>query len=129
MGNILTVDFPEKSFDAIICFELIEHFEREDALNLVGKMVKWASKKIIITTPNGFIPQGESDGNDLQEHKSGWTSQDLRRLGFRVRGLQGFKILARRENPVINFLWHLSFPLVFFVPSLSWRLLAIKTMK
>ena len=127
--DMLKVDFPEKSFDAIICFEVVEHLEREVAIALMNKMERWAKKKIIITTPNGFIPQGEYDGNELQEHKSGWTSRDFKNLGFETRGLQGLKIFGNSKYPIVAILWHISFPLVYFFPSLSWRLLAIKTLK
>ena len=126
--DILTVDFPPKSFDAVICFELIEHVEKDEGFALLKKMETWVTKKIILTTPNGFVPQEEGDGNDLQAHKSGWSPSDFRKLGFKVRGLQGLRVFARSENPVGKALWYLSFPLVYFFPSISWRLLAIKTL-
>jgi 2-polyprenyl-3-methyl-5-hydroxy-6-metoxy-1,4-benzoquinol methylase len=127
IGDILKVDFPEKSFDAVICFEVVEHLEMDVAVTLIKKIERWAKRKIIITTPNGFIPQGEYDGNELQEHKSGWTPRHFKSLGFEVRGLQGLKRFANSKYPIIGFLWRLSFPMVYFTPSLSWRLLAIKT--
>ena len=53
-------------------------------------------KKIIITTPNGFIPQKEVDFNPLQKHKSGWTVKEMKKLGFTTKGLAGLKFL--RDN-------------------------------
>ncbi len=55
-------------------------------------MKKWARKKIIITTPNRYLWQ---DGyiNSMQEHKSGWTVEELQNLGFKVFGMNGWKNL------------------------------------
>ncbi len=124
-SDVMKVELPGKSFDGIISFELIEHLEKPDGARLLESMEGWAKKKIIITTPNGFVSQ-KGNENALEEHKSGWTVDDFRQRGFTVRGLQGFKWLARNENRFVKTLWYLSFPLVYLAPRASWRLLAVK---
>ncbi len=126
LSDVMTVDFPEKSFDAVISFQVLEHLTPEDGLELIKKMERWVKKKIIITTPNGFLPQGKYDDNDLQEHKSGWTPSDFRKLGFRVRGFSGLRSIARSESRFLTWLWYLSFPFVWFTPRIAWQLLAMK---
>ena len=86
---------PDHSFDAVVLIEVIEHMEEAQALEVIRKAQRWASKKVILTTPNGFVPQGEVDGNRLQCHLSGWPLAKLQGLGFRCVGLAGLKILRR----------------------------------
>lgn len=95
--RIEELDFEEKSFDAVILIEVIEHLPQEQALETLKRAEKWARKKVVVTTPNGFVPQGESDGNPLQRHLSGWGLKELESLGYRCQGLSGLKIL-RGEN-------------------------------
>lgn len=125
LSDVTKLTLPEKSFDGIISFELIEHLEKSEGAALLKNMERWAKKKIIITTPNGFVSQ-KGNENALEEHKSGWTVEDFEALGFHVRGLQGFRSLARNNNHFVNALWKASYPVVYFFPSTSWRLLAIK---
>ena len=44
----------------------------------------------------------DGKGNELQEHRSGWTSEEMRRLGYGVTGLLGHKIL-RSEGHNLRF--------------------------
>lgn len=89
-ADILKLEFEPKSFDAVIALAVIEHMTKEDGYALIEKMERWASKKIIITTTNGYLPQDEVEGNPLQVHKSGWTLKELRDLGFKVYGKFGW---------------------------------------
>ena len=52
---------------------------------------KWVRKTIIITVPNGYIPEGALDDNPLQIHKSGYNVEELEKPGFRVYGM-GLKL-------------------------------------
>ena len=92
------VDFPEKSFDAVIMVEVLEHLSEEIGYTLLKNAEKWAKKKVIVSTPNGFMPQRQRDGNPFQKHLSGWNKKTLEKLGFKCRGLAGFKVL-RSEYP------------------------------
>ena len=85
--------FKEKSFDCVLASDVIEHFEKEEGLKLIKAMEKIAKRKVIIFTPNGFLPQQEYGGNRLQEHKSGWTVIEMEKLGYKVIGINGWKAL------------------------------------
>ncbi|MCF8222803.1 MAG: class I SAM-dependent methyltransferase [Bacteroidales bacterium] len=87
--------FEANSFDCIATFDVIEHISKSDGLELIDKMTKIAKKKIIIFTPNGFLPQEPFDGNIYQEHISGWEIEEMKDLGFRVYGVNGFKIFRK----------------------------------
>ena len=95
--------FGPESFDCVLALDVIEHFNEEDALNLISQMERVARKKVIIFTPNGYLPQGEEYGNPFQKHLSGWTPRQMKRMGYRVTGIGGFKCL-RGEMARIR--WH-----------------------
>ena len=97
--DVREVDFAPKSFDAVILLDVIEHLSKEDGLGLIKKMEKWARKKIIISTPNGFLSQEvDIDGNGLSKHVSGWGIPEFKKLGFKkIFGISGFKIF-RGDN-------------------------------
>lgn len=134
--DIRKVEFKPKSFDAIFCSEVLEHLTKEDGYELIKKMKNWAKKKIIITTPNGYLWQDGYDNNPLQEHKSGWSVEELEKLGFKVYGIGGWKKLrgykgTTKYKPAI--LWFiisdLTQKLTYRYPKLSFELFAVKEIK
>jgi 2-polyprenyl-3-methyl-5-hydroxy-6-metoxy-1,4-benzoquinol methylase len=132
-ADVRKLEFKPKSFDAVIALELLEHLTKQEGAKLINKMEKWAREKVIITTPNGYLWQNGYDSNPLQEHKSGWSIEELRDLGFKVRGIDGWKRLkgyigSIRYKPA--FLWgrvsDLSQRITYYYPKLAFRLFAIK---
>ena len=130
--DVRRLDVPDGSFDAVVMFDLIEHLEREDAVELLRRAERVARRVVVLTTPNGFVEQGGYDGNELQRHRSGWTVADLEREGFDVHGLNGFKpfrgplAYPRRPRFVTRPLSILSQPLVWERPEHAFELLAVK---
>lgn len=96
--KIEDLDFPPASFDAVIMIEVLEHLPEEVGYQILRKAEYWAKKKIVVSSPNGFLPQQEIDGNHLQKHLSGWDLQKMKQLGFSVRGLAGFKWLRQEAQ-------------------------------
>lgn len=135
IGDVLKLEdyYKKKSFDAVIALDLVEHMKKKDSLKLMKAMERIAKKKVIVLTPNGFYHQDELDGNPYQTHKSKWELRDFKRLGYKVYGLRGLKFL-RGEYASIKFrpwlVWGLiafiSEPILYFIPQLSYHLLAIK---
>lgn len=101
--KIEDLDFPKNSFDAIILIDVIEHMDKKAGLTLMKKLDKWATKKIIMTTPNGYFSMGEIDGNSYQAHRSGWTVSDFAKVGYTCKGLTGAKFMYLSENQVDSF--------------------------
>lgn len=93
--DILDLDkeFKEKSFDAVIASDVIEHLTKEDGYRLIDLMERTAAKKVIIFTPNGFLEQHAYDGNELQVHLSGWEIKEMNDRGYHVTGINGLKYL------------------------------------
>jgi len=141
--KIEELDFPENSFDAVIMIEVLEHFTKKTGEEVLKKAEKWAKKKIIVTTPNGYLTQEKIDKNPLQKHLSGWSITEFKKRGYCVFGLAGLKFLRKEseENTMnANLLspikykprafWFLLITLsqtfVYFLPNLAFELFCIK---
>lgn len=98
--KIEELDFPERSFDAVIMIEVLEHLSEEVGSKILAKAEKWARKKVILSTPNGFFPMDAVDGNSYQRHLSGWGEKELNRLGFRCYGVSGIRFFYLGKNVV-----------------------------
>ena len=125
--------FAAGSFCCCVAVDLIEHLTQPDGYRLIEDMARLASRRVVLLTPNGFLPQQGQDG-DLQAHHSGWTAADLRRLGFRVTGLYGLRSL-RGERHALRFrprlLWGVVSELTHYLhthshPERAAALLAVK---
>lgn len=141
--RIEDLDFPEGSFDAVLMIEVLEHLPKEVGLDVLKKCQRWAKKKVIISSPNGFLAQKELDHNSLQKHLSGWDYRAMRGRGFKCRGLAGLKFL-RQENQEETmgdnllssirfrprFFWFvvatLSQLLTYYLPQLAFGLFSVK---
>ena len=93
--------FPDRRFDACIAMDVIEHLTKEDGWRMLKSMEKLATKRVVIFTPNGFVPQISEDGN-LQQHLSGWEVSEMRQAGYEVCGMHGPKGL-RGEKAALKY--------------------------
>jgi len=89
------IPFKDNSFDAVLLLSVIEHLEKEEGISLLNKISRIAKKKIIIITPNGYLKQIHKSDTPLQAHRSGWNTDDFKKLGFKVIGLAGFKFFRK----------------------------------
>jgi SAM-dependent methyltransferase len=93
LGDVREVGavFGGRRFDACVALDLIEHLPKESGWKLLDDLEGLARKRVVIFTPNGFLPQRGQ--GDLQEHLSGWTAEEMRGRGYRVIGFYGHKAL------------------------------------
>lgn len=134
-SDIFNINFPEKSFDCALLIDVIEHFEKDDFLKFLPKLEKIA-KKIIVMTPNGFVKQEEYDNNAYQIHKSGWTTEDMNKLGFECFGVSGLKSLRGEHaltkiRPIVigNMVSNITEPFVYNNSKLAYHLICVKNNK
>ena len=85
--------FASRSFDAVVLIDVVEHFEKAEGEALLDASEAIASKRVVVFTPNGFLPQGEHYGNPYQRHRSGRTAPELRARGYSVLGINGWRPL------------------------------------
>lgn len=136
--------FPSKSFDCVIASEVIEHLTKADGLRMIKELERVAKNKIILTTPNGFLEAfpGPED-NPEEKHISGWVAKELKALGFKVYGFNGFKVIRNLQDRIKNkpktalniFIKILIIilskcnPIVYYFPSLAFHLFCFKNIK
>ena len=132
-ADIRGIEFKDGSFDAVLMLEVLEHFTKEEGRRLLDKCSQWAKKKVIITTPNGYMQQDGYNNNPFQEHKSGWSVDELRSLGFSVVGLlgwkklRGYKAVPRyRPRLLCDVISDVTQKVTCHYPSSAFRLLAVK---
>jgi len=135
MGDIETLEFKPKSFDAVMAIGIIEHLEKNKGTLLINKMKKWARKRVLLITPNGYVTQHVYDENPFQIHKSGWTTKELKAFGFRAHGMGGLYFL-KGEKAEVRFkpkiLWEvfseITQKITYWYPNSAFELLCVKTL-
>jgi SAM-dependent methyltransferase len=123
MADIRQIEFKEQSFDAVLLLDVIEHLAVQEGKELISKALRWAKRKVVVVTPNGFIWQEGYDCNPLQNHKTGWSVDQLEELGFKVVGIYGWKKLRLSEIGIV------SKARVRYKPTQLWALVADLTQK
>ena len=81
--------FLPKSVDSVTLIDVIEHFEKEVAWDILRQVEEIAAKRVIIFTPRGFFEQLEVDhyglgGESYQRHRSGWEVEDFLNNGYNI---------------------------------------------
>lgn len=117
--DIRKLPFREKTFDYTLATEVIEHLEKEEGLHLIEELKRITNERIVITTPNGGW-YGKGVGKEHMMYKSGWTTEEFRRLGFKVRGL-GFRFLrpGAKLRYLPTLLSYLFTPFTFYIPYMA----------
>jgi SAM-dependent methyltransferase len=133
--NALDLDqaFRPEQFDVVMACDFLEHLERVAAEKQLMMMERIAAQRVVVLTPNGFVPQDATWDNPYQVHRSGWTAEEMRRRGYQVNGLSGLKSL-RGERGIIRFrpkrMWDLvsraSQPFAWRLPSHAFHILCVK---
>ncbi len=102
--------FPPGSFDCVVASDVIEHLEKDDGRRLLADMERIARFKVVVFTPNGFVPQEPYENNPWQRHLSGWSADEMQGRGYRVVGVNGWKGFFRdrgqlRWQPRVLWKW------------------------
>jgi len=136
LGDVRQLPFRPKSFDCALATEVLEHLTKQDGTTMIKQMEEVAGK-IVLTTPNGFLPTypGPQDNPD-EKHLCGWTVSELTELGFKVYGLGGWRQLWKidagqacirfRPRKVFTLLASLTELFVYRRPSLAFSLFCVK---
>lgn len=140
LGDVRYLPFKDKSFDVVICMEVLEHLEKVDGYKLLDELKRVARKQILLTTPVGKHEQNFFNGNPYQEHKYIWKVEELRKLGYKVRGRGLFniggptgrqlKIPEPLKSIVVNIivkpLWIVASLFTYFFPTLAGNVICEK---
>lgn len=78
----------KRNYDLVLLCDIVEHFHKPDAMQLINSAIKY-NNNVIISTPNGYIAQGEWQGNKHEIHKCGFEEKDFEK--WNVRELKNIK--------------------------------------
>lgn len=90
-------------FDAVVCFEMLEHVPRAYAPKLIEKLFTWTKPGgvCLLSTPNAGVSRSVSDNHVGADGVREWTFDDklamARTAGFKVKGAYG--ILRDKQVP------------------------------
>lgn len=77
----IRAELAEEKFGLLFLGDVIEHFEKEKAKDLLSKL---KYDKIIIITPHQVFQQEAVYNNSYEIHKSEWKHQDFPRLELKI---------------------------------------------
>lgn len=142
--DVRFLPFKDESFDVVVCFEVLEHLEKRDGLTLIGQLERLARRQVMISTPVGFQRQGPWQGNPHEVHVSGWLPNDLKALGYKVRGT-GLRHWEREGGPFMALprrlresklgevlfyaVWVAAGPISYLAPQLGGDMVGIKNLR
>ena len=137
-SDIRMLPFKRGSFDVVLCMEVLEHLERDEGVALLRVMEEIAVSQVIISTPVGSYRQEAYDSNPHQQHKHAWSPQEMRELGYQVRGIgirglggkSGIQSpLPRVLHPFVNITWVSAGPLAYFLPRMAGDMVCHKRLR
>lgn len=104
--------FEPNSFDCVLASDLIEHLEKDDWNKLLEMMEKIAKNKVIVFTPNWFVPQWEYDSNPRQIHKSWRAVKEMKQKWYQIIWINWLKKLK----------WEYAMPI--YKPRFLWKIIS-----
>ncbi|MBI5358411.1 class I SAM-dependent methyltransferase [Candidatus Amesbacteria bacterium] len=127
----------KQKYDVVLCSQVLEHLDKNKGKRILKLAEKLATKRIVFALPISFMNQPVEflKGNPYQAHRSGWSIDELRGLGFTVHGM-GIKFLWS-ENGICRTLpkeYRLPFvilgyifaPLCYYFPHFASGMIAVK---
>ncbi len=142
-GNVVHIEnrFKSKSVDVVFSSQVVEHLKKDEAIKALKEWEHFAKKRIVITTIVGFFEynpiEKEKDKNPLQAHKSAWSIEEFKQMGYKVHGqglkyIYGEKGIAHKYPFFLHWFTYIAFcfaPICYFFPSLSTYMIAVKEIK
>lgn len=81
--------YGRRSFDVVLCTEVVEHLPKSDGLKLLQDLRSIARRCVVVTTPYGFMHHDPADcpgepwaKNPYQKHLSGFLPEELEAIGY-----------------------------------------------
>ena len=130
-ADIRYLPYRSGAFDAVVALDVIEHFEKPDALRVLDEMERVSRSLVVVMTPVGFLEQPGTPEEPWQEHRCGFEPVELEDLGYSVLGCGGLAALrgdygAFRWGAGGQLLEVMTQPFVRSRPSRAFHVLGVK---
>jgi ubiquinone/menaquinone biosynthesis C-methylase UbiE len=126
-----------KSFDIVLCIEMLEHLNKEEGTNLMRAMEKVGRRQVILTTLVSKYEQHAYDNNPYQEHKYVWSMNEIKRLGYNIKGaglkgIPGESGLAHKIPSflklILHALWIIAVIFIYNRPEYAGHMICIRNL-
>ncbi len=71
-ADVRELPYRDRSFDAVVALDVVEHFEKPDALRMLLELERVSRSLVVVVTPSGFVPQPPTEDEPWQEHRCGF---------------------------------------------------------
>lgn len=131
LADVRRLPLRDQSFDVVVSLDVVEHFDKPEAVDLVAELERVARRLVVLLTPNGFVPQPPGEDEPWQEHRCGFDAAELEALGYSVTGRGGPSALrgpygSFRAGPLGQMAAAAATPLTSRRPGAAFHLLAVK---
>ena len=136
--DVRRLPFRAKSFDVVLCMEVLEHLAEAEGGQLIGALERLARHQVIFTTPVGEHEQHEFDDNAYQAHQHIWAPAEMKERGYKVWG-HGLRNLGGMSGiqsplplplrPLVDVLWVFAGLISRFRPELAGHMVCIKNLE
>jgi SAM-dependent methyltransferase len=92
-ADLRHLPFRDDAFEAVVALDVLEHFEKDEALAVLGEMERVARRVVAVLTPSGFVVQPPTENEPWQEHRCGFEAAEFEARGYEVVGVGGPKWL------------------------------------
>jgi hypothetical protein len=83
------------AYDLVFFGDIIEHFTKQNGLELLRAAIAKSNKAVILSTPKFDTAQGASFENELERHRSLWSAADFQSFpGAIVKTIDGDMLVA-----------------------------------
>jgi hypothetical protein len=126
--TLLICHLIQKTFDAVTCFQVIEHARKLEGFEILKEISKISKKIVVITTPVGFVEATVDPLNPSQKHKSGWLPMDFKKLGFSVKGYRGPRVRSVHNKifPFVFMLGTIFLPIFYHFPIFAYHMWCVE---
>jgi hypothetical protein len=117
--------------------EVLEHLETDEGYRLIEALEVIARHQVIISTPIGRHEQRTYDGNVFQTHRHIWTPEEMRKLGYLVRG-HGIRSLGGKSGlqspipkmvrPFVDLIWVLGGVATYYLLHFAGNMVCVKNL-
>ena len=130
LADIRQLSFKQKSFDIVLCKDVLEHLEKSEGQRLIEEMERIGRKQCILITPIYSAPEPGFDINPYQDHVSSWGPDELKQLGYKVKrygapSIRGHGALYYLPKPIGLVYQALGYPLGCLFP-IGGSMIAVK---